>query len=68
MGQKPEARLRKVYVKGPNFGLLEFRQAPEPTLTFTLHDASGSSVWKPLVLTARELRNGVSSWRDNQDV
>lgn len=66
--QKPEARLRKVYVKGPNFGVLDFRQTPEPTLTFTLRDASGASVWKPLVLTARELRNGVSSWRGNIDV
>lgn len=66
--QKPEARLRKVYMKGPNFGLLEFSHAPEPTLTFTLRDASGASVWKSLVLTARELRNGVSSWRENLDL
>ena len=66
--QKPEARLRKVYVKGPNFGLLEFRHGSEPSLTFTLHDASGASVWKSLVLTPRELRNGVSSWRGNVDV
>jgi len=63
--QTPEARLRKVYVKGPNFGLLEFRAAPEPTLHFTLRDHTGASVWKPLVLTARELRNGVSSWQRN---
>jgi alkaline phosphatase D len=66
--QKPEARLRKVYVKGPNFGLLEVRHTPEPTLIFTLHDSSGASVWKPLVLKARELRNGVSSWRGNLDI
>ncbi len=66
--QKPEARLRKVYVKGANFGLLEFRHAPEPTLIFTLRDSSGASVWKPLVLKASELRNGVSSWRRNLDV
>ena len=63
--QKPEARLRKVYVKGANFGLLEFRMKPEPTLLFTLRDQTGASVWKPLELTARELRNGVSSWRQN---
>jgi alkaline phosphatase D len=63
--QQPEARLRKVYVKGPNFGLLEFSSAPEPTLRFTLRDQTGASVWKPLVLTARELRNGVSSWQRN---
>jgi alkaline phosphatase D len=66
--QKPEARLRKVYVKGANFGLLEFRHAPEPTLEFTLRDSSGASVWKPLVLKASELRNGVGSWRGNVDV
>lgn len=66
--QKPEARLRNVYTKGANFGLLEFRHAPEPMLTFSLHDSSGASVWKPLVLKARELRNGVSSWRGNMDV
>jgi alkaline phosphatase D len=61
--QKPERRLREVYVKGPNFGLLEFHHAPVPTLTFNLHDASGASVWKPLVIEARQLRNGVRSWR-----
>lgn len=65
--QRPERRLRPVYVKGTNFGLLEFRHAPQPTLTFTLHDSSGAPVWDPLVLTAAQLRNGVSSWRDNMD-
>jgi alkaline phosphatase D len=54
-------------VKGPNFGLIEFRQAPEPTLIFTLHDSSGAPVWDPLILTTAQLRNGVSSWRDNMD-
>lgn len=60
--QQPERRLRKVYVAGTNFGLLSFTHEPEPTLTFTLHDEAGNSVWKPLVLEASELRNGVSSW------
>jgi alkaline phosphatase D len=65
--QRPEQRLRKVYVKGPNFGLLEFRRFPQPTLQFTLHDAAGAAVWDPLVLTASELRNGISTWRGNSD-
>lgn len=61
--QQPEQRLRKVYVAGANFGLLAFSPDPAPSLTFTLHDDAGNSVWQPLVLQASELRNGVSSWR-----
>ncbi len=65
--QQPERRVRPVYVKGTNFGLIEFRQAPQPTLTFILHDSSGAPVWDPLVLTAAQLRNGVSSWQEKMD-
>jgi alkaline phosphatase D len=61
--QTPEVRLRPVYVRGPNFGVLDFSWMPEPTLTYTLRDVSGANVWQPLVLRAAELRNGVATWR-----
>ncbi len=61
--QTPEIRLRPVHVRGPNFGVLDFTWTPEPTLTYTLRDVSGASVWQPLVLRASELRNGVTTWR-----
>jgi alkaline phosphatase D len=61
-------RIRQVYFGGPNFGLLDFDlSATDPTLTVTLHDASGNSVWSALVLRASELRNGVSVWREKMD-
>jgi alkaline phosphatase D len=62
------ARIRQVYFGGSNFGLLSFDlTASDPVLTITLHDASGNSVWSPLVLRASELRNGVSVWREKMD-
>lgn len=61
--QSPERRLRDVHARGPNFGLLEFTGGAKPSLTFTLHDIEGRSVWKPLRLTPDQLRNGVPSWR-----
>jgi alkaline phosphatase D len=62
-GQQPELRIRKVYSATANFGLLDFTPGPEPRLHFNLYDESGNAVWRPLVLTSRELRNGVSTWR-----
>jgi alkaline phosphatase D len=65
--QQPEVRLREVYAGGCNFGWLDFRIEPEPTLRFTLHDEWGQRVWEPLVLRASELVNGKSTWRSRID-
>ncbi len=65
--QVPEVRMRPVYAKSHNFGLLEFKAGPTPTLTYNLYDLLGAPVWKPLVLTPADLRNGVTTWRDKID-
>ncbi|WP_332766349.1 alkaline phosphatase D family protein [Phenylobacterium sp.] len=66
--QVPEARIRPLFAKTANFGLLEFRMnGATPTLTYNLYDILGAPVWKPLVLTPADLRNGVSTWRDRID-
>jgi alkaline phosphatase D len=63
--QTPEQRIRRVYARSVNFGMLSFQMSNEPTLTFTLHDVRGGAVWKPLVLRTADLRNGVKSWDRN---
>lgn len=65
--QVPEIRIRPVYAKSYNFGLLEFTPGPTPTLTYNLYDIMGGPVWKPLVLTPADLKNGASTWRDKID-
>jgi len=61
-------RMRQVYFSGSNFGLLAFDfTQKDPTLTITLHDVQGNSLWSPLVLRASELQNGVSVWREKMD-
>lgn len=61
-------RIRQVYFGGSNFGRLTFDLTrPDPTLTVTLHNERGDSVWAPLVLRASELRNGTSVWRERMD-
>lgn len=65
--QVPEVRIRPVFPKTSNFGLLSFKAGPNPTLTYNLHDIVGGPVWKPLVLTPADLKNGVSTWRDRID-
>ena len=60
----PEMRIRPVYFRGPNFGLLSFEfVGEEAVLRYELFDAAGRLVQEPLVLRAGELTNGVSSWR-----
>jgi alkaline phosphatase D len=54
----PEHRVRRVYARGANFGVLDFAWDPEPRLTFTLRDVRGDAVWVPLTLTMSDLRNG----------
>jgi alkaline phosphatase D len=58
MDLKPEHRVRPVYARGTNFGVLDFEVSPEPAVTFTLRDERGDTVWSPLRLTASELVNG----------
>jgi alkaline phosphatase D len=62
--RKPEIRIRKVFSREVNFGLLEFDLSGEPTLRFTLVGKSGREAWEPLVIRADELVNGVASWPD----
>lgn len=63
MSLVPEQRIRPVYARGTNFGLIDFAWQPEPTLTFTLCDERGDAIWTPFTLTASELVNGRSTWR-----
>ena len=56
--QTPEHRVRPVYSGGVNFGVLDFEWDPEPRLHFTLRNARGEPVWKPLTLAASDLVNG----------
>lgn len=60
--QVPELRVRDVYARSVNVGLLQFDMGREPRLTYTLHNVLGEVVWAPLVLTPADLRNGVTTW------
>ena len=62
----PEARIRPVYFRSANFGLLSFSFHGTPTVSYTVCDASSRQHWEPVVLTADQLRNGVESWRELQ--
>lgn len=60
----PEARLRAGFQK-ENAGLLTFDMTGAvPTLTFNLYDVDGNEAWKPFVIRADQLVNGVESWRE----
>lgn len=64
----PEVRVRPVFFNDSNFGLLSFDlTAKEPTLTYNVYDSLGRAAWAPLELKARELVNGVASWRTKID-
>lgn len=60
--QVPELRVRDVWFRSVNFGLMRFEMGAKPKLTYTLHDVLGDPIWDPLVLTPDDLRNGVRSW------
>jgi alkaline phosphatase D len=55
-------RIRDVWSRTVNVGLMQFDMEGEPRLTYTLHDILGQPVWQPLVLRPQDLRNGVRSW------
>ncbi|MGE0742329.1 MAG: alkaline phosphatase [Hyphomonadaceae bacterium] len=61
--QMPEVRIRGVYTRSCNVGLLDFSFDDGPRLSYTLHNTIGAAVWEPLVLTPSDLRNGASTWR-----
>lgn len=65
--RNPEQRIRVPFSSSANCGIIDFHFDGTPRLVFRLIDTGGRVVWKPLVLTADELVNGVSSWRDKQD-
>lgn len=59
----PEVRIRSVYAQSTNFGVVDLDlDTEDPTLTFSLHDAGGRSVWYPLTLRASDLQPGVRTW------
>jgi|CXWL01.1.fsa_nt_gi alkaline phosphatase D len=60
--RRPELRIRQVYAREVNFGLMSFSFDGAPTLTYRLVNAHGQDAFAPLVLRASELRNGVRSW------
>jgi alkaline phosphatase D len=66
--QVPEVRARGVWTRSVNVGLLRFAMRGDtPTLTMTLHDVLGESVWEPLVLTPKDLVNGARTWDSKSD-
>lgn len=67
--RRPEMRIRQVYSRGNNFGLLEFdTTAADPTVTLTLRDTTGRRTWwRPVTLKSSELVSGRSSWRTHID-
>jgi len=67
MERFPEVRIRPVFFHDSNFGLLSFDTSAEPTLTYNAHDTMGHAAWSPLELKAKDLVNGVSSWRTKID-
>jgi alkaline phosphatase D len=65
--RRPERRIRPVYFKGSNVGVIDFILDEEPRLMFRLIDIHGRNVWQPFVVRADELVNGVTSWPDKVD-
>lgn len=65
--RRPERRIRQVYNASPNVGLIEFDLTGDPKLTFNLIDVYGRTVWAPFELSADELVNGKSTWREKMD-
>jgi alkaline phosphatase D len=60
--QEPEVRVRDVWTRSVNVGVMSFQMGQDPVLTYTLHDVLGEAVWEPLVLRPADLVNGVRSW------
>lgn len=67
MERFPEIRIRQVFFNDSNFGLLSFDTTKEPTLIYNVYDSLGRPAWTPLELKAKDLVNGVASWRAKID-
>jgi alkaline phosphatase D len=65
--RRPERRIRPVYFKGSNVGIVDFLLDEPPRVMYRLVDIHGRSVWQPFVVRADELVNGVTSWPDKVD-
>jgi len=61
--QMPEVRIRGVYTRSCNIGLMSFSFDNGPRMSYTLHNTIGAPAWDPLILTPADLRNGASTWR-----
>jgi alkaline phosphatase D len=65
--RRPERRIRPVYFKGSSFGVIDFVVDDSPHLMYRVIDIHGRNVWRPFVVRADELVNGVESWPDKVD-
>jgi alkaline phosphatase D len=65
--RRPERRVRQVYASDVNFGLLRFEMTPEPRLVYNLYNSQAQTAWQPLILTPKDLKNGVKSWDTKMD-
>ncbi len=65
LNYRPTLRMRQVYFRSSNFGLMEFDfRGDDPSVTFTLRDEQGSSVWEPFTIRASQLMGKQSTWKD----
>jgi alkaline phosphatase D len=60
--QVPEVRVRPVWNRTTNVGLLTFRMGAEPSVEMRLFSDLGESVWQPVRLSSTDLVNGARSW------
>jgi alkaline phosphatase D len=60
--QVPEVRVRPVWNRTTNVGLLTFRMGAEPSVEMRLFSDLGESVWQPVRLSSADLVNGARSW------
>jgi alkaline phosphatase D len=65
--RRPEQRIRPVYFRGSNVGVVDFLLDDPPRVMYRLVDIHGRSVWEPFVVRADELVNGVTSWPNKVD-
>jgi len=65
--QMPEVRVRAVWNRTPNVGVLTFRMGAAPSVEMRLYNDAGESVWAPLVLTAADLSKSARTWERLSD-
>ena len=62
VARRPEIRIRQVYARDVNFGLLQVPAEGELRLVFRLVNSRGQDAFEPFTVHAADLRNGVRSW------